>query len=168
MSKYQYSVLNYWNDGDDLYVNYIVENTETKQKANAIEYYDTSDIECDYNTASEAEIEKALTTLLEENDGIEFKLPKASELSPLLRYIYDRVCESEDNMCHIDYNDWEELKEEEDFLEEDINVLEQEIEKYNLHDYITLDDGEYKICGYGGLQCFVNDDRVKESDELER
>lgn len=37
MSKYQYSVLNYWNDGDDLYVNYIVENIETKQKANAIE-----------------------------------------------------------------------------------------------------------------------------------
>ena len=70
MSKYQYSVLNYWNDGDDLYVNYIVENIETKQKANAIEYYDTSDIECDYNTALEEEIEKALTTLLEENDGI--------------------------------------------------------------------------------------------------
>lgn len=125
-------------------------------------------LSADYNTASEGRNWKSINNIVRRKWWNWFKLPKASELSPLLRYIYDRVCESEDNMCHIDYNDWEELKEEEDFLEEDINVLEQEIEKYNLHDYITLDDGEYKICGYGGLQCFVNDDRVKESDELER
>ena len=168
MERYQYKILNYWSNSNDLYVNYIVEDTETKQEANAIDIYNTSDLNCDYNNSSEEEIEKALKTLLKENDGIEFKLPKASSLSPLLQYIYDSICESDSNMCHIDYNDWEELKEDNDFLEEDINILKKEIEKYNLYDYITIDDGEYKICGYGGLQCFVNDDRIKDSDELER
>lgn len=168
MNRYQYNILNYWNDEDDLYVNYIVEDTETKEKANAIDIYNTSDLSCDYNISSEEEIEKSLKELLKENDGIEFKLPKASELSPLLRYIYDYICESDSNMCHIDYNEWEELKEEHDFIEEDINTLKKEIEKYNLYDYIIVDDGEYKICGYGGLQCFVNDDREKDSDGLER
>lgn len=168
MNKYQYNILNYWNDADDLYVNYIVENMETKEKANAIDIYNTSDLDCDYNTSSSEDIEKSLNKLLKQNDGIEFKLPKASELSPLLRYIYDYVCESDSNMCHIDYDDWRELKEEHDFREEDLKILEKEIEKYNLYDYIIIDDGEYKICGYGGLQCFVNDDRKKDSDELER
>ena len=168
MDRYKYNILNYWNDADDLYVNYIVEDTQTKQTANAIDIYNTSDLSCDYNISSEEEIEKSLKKLLKENEGIEFKLPKASELSPLLQYIYDFICESDSNMCHIDYNDWEELKEEHDFIEEDINTLKKEIEKYNLYDYIIVDDGEYKICGYGGLQCFVNDDREKDSDELER
>ena len=57
---------------------------------------------------------------------------------------------------------------DEEFIDEDINTLKQEIDKYKLHSYITLDDGEYMICGYGGLQCCFNDDRVKEHDELER
>ena len=95
-------------------------------------------------------------------------MPKVSELSPLLKYVYDCVCNSESNMCHIDYNDWEELKDYNDFIEEDIATLKKEIDKYNLDDYITIDDGEYKICGYGGLQCCFNDDRDKGSDELER
>lgn len=71
-------------------------------------------------------------------------------------------------MCHIDYNDWEELKEEQDFTDEDFETLNQEVDDYALYDYITLDDGEYKICGYGCLQTMFNDDRRKESDELER
>ena len=166
--NYKYELLNYWNDQDDLYVNYIVENLKTNEKANVIGYYNTSDIGCDYNTSSLEVIENHLYKLIEENNGIEFKLPKASELSPLLRYVYDTICESESNMCHIDYDDWMELKKEHDFCEEDLKTLEKEIEKYNLYDYIIMDDGEYKICGYGGLQCFVNDDRKKDSDELER
>ena len=83
-------------------------------------------------------------------------------------FFYDFVCNSESNMCHIDYNDWEELKEEKDFTEKDFETLKQEIDDYALYDYITLDDKEYKICGYGCLQTMFNDDRKKGSDELER
>ena len=168
MNKYQYDILNYWNDEDDLYVQYIIENLDTKEKANVIDYYNTSDIGCDYNTAFEKEIMDSLLKLIKKNNGAEFQLPKTSNISPLLKYVYDYVCESESNMCHVDYNDWEELKEDDDFLEEDITTLKAEIEKYNLDDYITLNSKEYKICGYGQLQCRFNDDVEKGSDELER
>lgn len=33
--------------------------------------------------------------------------------------------ESDADMCHIDYNDWEELKENEEFINEDINTLKR-------------------------------------------
>lgn len=166
--KYQYELLNYWNDQDDLYVNYIVENLETNEVANVIDYYNTSDINCDYNSASEEVIRDALYNLIEKDSGLEFNMPKVSELSPLLKYVYDRVCESESNMCHIDYNDWEELKEDYEFCDEDIVTLNNEIKKYNLNDLILVDNGEYMICGYGCLQTMFNDDRNKGSDELER
>ena len=71
-------------------------------------------------------------------------------------------------MCHIDYNEWEELKEDYDILDADISTLNDEIKKYNLDDLIIVDDGKYMICGYGCLQTMFNDDRDKGSDELER
>ena len=40
--KYQYELLNYWNDSDDLYVNYTVEDLESHKKANVINYSITS------------------------------------------------------------------------------------------------------------------------------
>ena len=166
--KYKYKLLNYWNDQDDLYVNYTVEDLETNEIADVIEYYNTSDIGCDYNSASMEVIENSLYRLIEKNNGKEFNMPKVSELSPLLKYIYDFVCESESNMCHIDNSDWEDIKEEQDFTDEDVGNLQYEIEKYNLYDYLYLEDHEYKICAYGGLQCCFNDDRDKGSDELER
>lgn len=164
----KYKILNYWNDQDDLYVNYIIKNLETGDQANVINYYDVSDLDCNYNMASMEEIENSLYRLIEQGKGKELTLPKVSKLSPLLKYVYDFVCESESNMCHIDYNDWEELKEEQDFTDEDFETLNQEVDDYALYDYITLDDGEYKKCGYGCLQTMFNDDRRKESDELER
>ena len=166
--KYQYKLLNYWNDQDDLYVNYTVKNLETNEIANCIDYHNTSDIGCDYNTASEEVIENHLYRLIEKNNGLEFNMPKVSELSPLLKYVYDYVCESESNMCHIDHNEWGEIKEELDLTENDIDNLIKEIEKYRLEFCLTIDEGEYKICGYGSLQTMFNDDRDKGSDELER
>ena len=106
--------------------------------------------------------------LIERNKGIEFNLPKVSELSPLLKYVYNFVCESESNMCHIDNNDWKDLKNEYSFSDNDILTLQDEIEKYNLNDYLTINDNEYIICGYGGLQTRFNDDRVKEYNQNER
>ena len=41
--KYKYELLNYWNDQDDLYVNYTVENLETNEIANCIDYHNTSE-----------------------------------------------------------------------------------------------------------------------------
>lgn len=166
--KYKYKILNYWNFQDDLYVNYEVEDLENNDKANVINYYNTSDLDCNYNTASEEEITNSLYRLIERDDGIEFKMPKVSDLSPLLQYVYDWVCQSESDMCHIDYDDWEEIKEDHDFSEEDIKVLYEELEKYHLDDVLTICDGEYKICGYGCLQTKFNDDRAKGSEELER
>ena len=63
-------------------------------------------------------------------------------------------------MCHIDYDDWNELVKEIGYTENDFNNLKDEVERYNLKDFLVLDDGEYKICGYGGLQCCFNDDRA--------
>ena len=71
--KYKYKLLNYWNDQDDLYVNYLVEDLDNHDKANVINYFNTSDIGCDYNTASEEEITNSLYRLIERNDGVEFK-----------------------------------------------------------------------------------------------
>lgn len=167
-SIYKYNIINFHNDQDDLYVNYTVENTTTNDIANIIGYYNVSDIGCDYNSSSDEDIKDALLSLIKENNACEFNLPKVSELSPLLTYIYDTVCESESNMCHIDYNDWEELKEEEDFNTSDLINLRKEIEKYNLYDYLTVCDREYMICGYGGLQCCFNDDRERGNNEYER
>ena len=53
----KYKILNYWNDQDDLYVNYIIKNLETGDQANVINYYDVSDLDCNYNMASMEEIE---------------------------------------------------------------------------------------------------------------
>lgn len=166
--KYEYKVLNYWINEDDIYVNYTVEDSEFKDIVNSIGYYNISNIDCDYNTASAKEIIDSLTKIVRQNDGWEFKLPKISDSSSLLKYIYDYVCESDSDMCHIDYGEWEEMMEENAFAEEDLEALKNDIKKYNLYDYIELEDNEYKICAYGGLQCCFNDDRKVKSDELER
>ena len=61
-------------------------------------------------------------------------MPKISEASELLRYVYDFVCESESNMCHIDDNDWNELKDSKCLFARkfDLNIDKEIIEKiYN-------------------------------------
>lgn len=159
MSVYNYEILYYWDDVEYLYVDYLVTNNKNGSQARAIECFKMSELNINYHSDSSEEIKNKLLKSLQKKEGSEFSAPKASKLSSLLQYVYDSVCESESNMCHIDYDDWEELKNENDFSEEDINTLCEEIKKYHLDDYITLDDSEYKICGYGGLQCCFNDDR---------
>ena len=160
---YNYEIINFWNDQDDLYVQYIVEDTTTKDKVNTIGYYNTADIECDYNMSSYETIQKHLLNILEKNNGVEFNIPKVSELSSLLKYVYDSICESESNMFYVDYDEWEELKDSDEFTEEDFSILKKEIKKYNLEDVISIDDKEYKICAYGMLQTIFNDDREKDN-----
>ena len=84
------------------------------------------------------------------------KLPTISNVSKLLKEIYDCVVTSECSMCHIDYNEWEDFYD--DYNERDIEQLKKEIEKYNLKEVIEIDNGEYKIVGYGDLETrFLND-----------
>ena len=160
MSNSEYRILNYWDNNNDLYVNYVVENLKNNQKANVVNIFAVSDLDCDYFNALQDEIDDAVYKLIKNHSGWEFKISRVSDLSPLLRDIYDCVCESDANMCHIDYDDWKELKEEIGYTENDFNNLKDEIDMYNLNDFLVLDDGEYKICGYGGLQCCFNDDRA--------
>ena len=52
-----------------------------------------------------------------------------------------------------------------DFTDEDLELLKEEIKKYSLEDVIGIDDGEYKIVGYGNLQFLFNDDRNVEEEK---
>lgn len=168
MEKYNFKLLNFWNNEDDLYVNYVVSNNDTSVEANIIKHFNTSDIGCDYNNSSKEEIEKCLLKLIKEDSGYEFDLPKLSELSNLLKDIYLYVCENDSNMCHITEEEWREFAEENNYNEDDIDNLKKEIKKYKLDDYITVDEDGYKICGYGGLQCCFNDDIKNRRDNFER
>ncbi len=156
----KYDILRYWNDDDNLYVNYIITNKERDLKANVIAYFNVYDTNFNYNKATDEEIKNSLLKLIKKNSGKEFKLPKVSELSELLKDVYSYVCENDSNMCHIDEDDWRELCEEKNYTDEDFVKLKEEIVKYNLEDYITIDSDGYKICGYGGLQCCFNDDTI--------
>lgn len=85
-------------------------------------------------------------------------LPKISKCSELLQSIYDDVCQSDSTMCHITEEEWDEYYKH-DYSENDIITLQAEIKKYKLDDVIEIDDGEYKIIGYGDLEIRFIDDR---------
>lgn len=96
------------------------------------------------------------------------KLPKVSKCSCLLQEIYDTVCESDNSMCYITDEDWKELYADR-YTEKDIERLKQEVKKYNLDKYITFDEDEYKILGYGNLEMCLNDDRkINKEKDYER
>ncbi|MDO5568575.1 MAG: hypothetical protein Q4G04_00480 [bacterium] len=167
-NKYEYEIDYYCNDNDDLYVGYFVTNNETSNRIQCIECYNTSDLKCNYNNSSPREIEIELLDMISENNGEEFNLPKISGASHILKFVFDSVNQSEANMCHITDEEWEELKDDEIFIDYDINILKNEIKEYGLSDYITIDSDGYKICGYGGLQTrFINDEKGN-GDEFER
>ena len=82
MRNYKYNILNYWNDQDDLYVHYEVEDKENNLTANVIDYYNISDLDCNYNDFNDEEIKKSLYKLLKQHNGDEFNLARVSNLSP--------------------------------------------------------------------------------------
>ena len=61
-------------------------------------------------------------------------------------------------MCHITDEDWKEQYSDE-FTDEDFDLLQKEIIKYDLQEVIGIDDGGYKIVGYGALATRFNDNR---------
>lgn len=167
-------VLNIWtSDYDDICCNAILYKNDNPV-ANIIASYDEPVIR--YNIGDndsildETFVKSSITSLIYDAFEEYLKLPKISECSKLLIEIYDCVCSADSSMCHIDSNDWEDLYSD-DFNEEDIKILQKEIIKYNLQEVVTVDDGEYKIVGYGDLQTRFNDDRDfklnKENTEVE-
>ena len=103
------------------------------------------------------ELKNAFAVLICSDIEKYLKLPTISNVSKLLKEIYDCVVTSECSMCHIDYNEWEDFYD--DYNERDIEKLKKEIEKYNLKEVIEIDNGEYKIVGYGDLETRFLDDR---------
>lgn len=159
-------ILNVWktDDGDIECEAILYKNN--KIVAKIIDSYDihgTNDKEFD-----EVELKNKLQVLLNDNFEKYLKLPKLSKCSELLKYVYDQVCTSECSMCHIAPEDWNDYMVE-DYTEKEIEKLKKEVEKYNLSTVLEIENGEYKILGYGNLQYVFNDDReIAKEREYER
>ncbi len=86
------------------------------------------------------------------------ELPKISSCSLLLKEIYDNVCHSDINVKQISKNH-KNVFNMDKYSDSDINVLKDEIKKYNLEKVIVINDEEHKITGYEDLETKFNDDR---------
>ncbi len=155
-------ILNFWlSDYDDMRCNATIK-IDGKEVGNIIACYDETDLRYTFGD-SDTEmnaifIKDAFKELIlcDLNDYL--KLPKISECSKLLQSIYDDVCTSDSSMCHITEEDWQEFYEEE-YTDKDIEILKEEVKKYNIEDVITFDDCEYKIIGWSDLETKFIDDR---------
>lgn len=118
---------------------------------------------------SEGEIVNALTTLASKDlQSIYLKLPSISKCSKLLSSIYEAVCESEVSMCHIDYQEWNDIYLNDGYSEKDIEILKEEIEKYDLEEVLECDVREYKIVAYSDLDTrFFDDSKIINNSEYE-
>lgn len=114
---------------------------------------------------STKEIKNAIVVLTLRDFDTYKKLPKISEVSDILREIYNTVKESIDSMCFITYDDWNECYAN-DYTLEDIENLKNEIEKYKLNDCIEFDEGDCKIVGYADLERAFIDDRKEPIKEI--
>ena len=95
------------------------------------------------------------------------KLPKVSNCSKILQDVYDGVYSSDSEMCHIDYEGWNDFYNEE-YSKDDIDFLKKEVKKYGLEEVLEIDTGEYLVLGYGDLITLFNDDRNFERLELDK
>ena len=119
------------------------------------------------NQLSEKELENAFAVLILNDYNDYKKLPTISKCSKLLKYVYDCVCSSDSSMCHIDYEDWKELKEDLDYTDKDLEILNNEIKKYGLDEVVEIGTGEYTIVGYGDLETrFIDDRDIKNCAEV--
>jgi len=164
-------ILGTWNtDYDDIRCNAILYQ-DGKEVANIIASCDENDIRYSIgdkdSEMNEDFVNNAFKSLIYDSFDYYLKLPKISECSNLLQSVYDDVCTSESTMCHISDEDWDNYYID-DYDENDIKILEQEIKKYKLEETLGIGDDGYKIVGYGDLETRFNDDRnlekTKESE----
>lgn len=119
------------------------------------------------NPLTDTELKNAFAILISSSFDNYSELPRISNCSKLLQSIYDDVCSSDSAMCHISEEDWEQFYIDEYSLN-DIKILEEEIKKYGLEEVIGINEGEYKIIGYGDLETrFIDDRRLELSNESE-
>lgn len=103
-----------------------------------------------------------------ENFDVYESLPRITRCTNLLREIYDVVCESDSGMCYVTVDDWKNDYAEK-YSTKDLDVLREEIKKYDLEDVLTLSEYGYKIVGYSDLGTKFNDDRnISKIIEYER
>jgi len=159
MEKYSYQIIGFWNDQDDLYVNYVITNNETKEDANVCTLLKTDDIE---NYAVRTDVRDEIKKIIKSEYRNEFELPKTSEIKDITYNIYMELCESENNMLIIEKKDLGRLN----LDYKNFRILLREIEKYKLDKFFERDDDALIV--YGGLQCCFNDDRVERGVEFER
>ena len=163
-------ILNIWwlSDHDIMRCNAIIKIND-EEVANIIASYYTTDYiyESEDDDNEITDTKDALKNLILGNLDNYLKLPKVSECSKLLQSIYDDVCASDASMCHITEEDWKEFYSD-DYTNEDFENLKSEIKKFGLEDVIGINDGEYKIIGYGNLETMFNDDRnLNKEKEME-
>lgn len=108
-------------------------------------------------------VENAIASVVAKDFDKYLCLPKISKCSPLLQDIYNTVKETEATMCHITDDDWENYYADK-YTNEDIQQLKSEIKLYDLENVITIDDGDYKIIGWGDLETRFNDDIALEKE----
>ncbi len=103
-------------------------------------------------------VRKAFKSMINNDFDFYLDLPKISDVSKLLKEIYDIVCESDSDMCYITEEDWNDDYSDV-YTDEDFENLKLEIKKLGLENVISINDGEYKILGYTDLQTKFNDNR---------
>lgn len=164
-------ILGIWpTDYDDMCCNAILYQNG-KELANIIASYDETDIRYSIgdkdSELNEDFVNRAFKNLIYCAFDSYLELPKISKCSKLLQSIYDDVCSSDATMCHISDGDWENYYID-DYCDNDIEILKEEIKKYGLEEVIGIGDDGYKIVGYGDLETKFNDDRNLElSNESE-
>ena len=85
-------------------------------------------------------------------------LPDITDVSDLLREIYDTVKNTDCSMCFITYDDWKECFAE-DFTKEDLERLKDEVKQYKLEDIVIFDQDDCLITGYADLEKVFMDNR---------
>lgn len=98
MTDYRYELLNYWNDNNDLYVDYIITNNKTLEEAHACILLNANDID-EYEARTN--IDDDLIKMISKRNGLEFTLHKTSELNKVTYDIFKDLCNSENNMIYI-------------------------------------------------------------------
>ncbi len=164
--KREVEIINIYGTEDDIRCQALLK-INNEEVASVIASYDESDLRYSIGD-SESEMDEefvknAFTFLITGDFDTYLSLPRISECSKLLQEIFDGVSYSESSMFHITKDEWEKIYSDK-FNESDIQMLKDEIEKFNLKDSIELDNSEYKIVGYSRLETEFNDDRYLNID----
>lgn len=135
VKEYSVDVQSVWKTDYDDYKCFAVIGNGLKNIGSIIASYDETQIRNltgnIKNQLGDKELKNAFAVLILNDYNDYKKLPTISKCSKLLKYVYDCVCSSDSSMCHIDYEDWKELKEDLDYTDKDLEILNNEIKNMN-------------------------------------